>query len=114
MSKNTTNNIELWNAIISLNPAQRAQMLSIAQGMSAEADNSVVEIVDNVIGLAMTKKVAPTVFSAIHHACKDGGATWDKSLKMWVFESAKARDKVLRAQKKYAKEHGFECVLEAR
>lgn len=101
---------EVWNAIVNLNDEQKAQILSIAQGM-ANADNSVVEVAQDVYGLVMTKKVAPAVFSAIHHACKDAGATWSKSDKMWVFETKNARDKVLRAQKKYAKDNGFECVL---
>lgn len=103
---------EVWNAIVNLNDAQKAQILSIAQGMaSTTPDNSVVEVAKDVYGLVMTKKVAPAVFSAIHHACKDAGATWSKTDKMWVFETKQARDKVLRAQKKYAKDNGFECVL---
>lgn len=111
MSKNTTiNNIDLWNAIIVLDQTQKRQLLDIARGM-ANADNGVAEEAVEIFGLVMTRKVAPAVFSAIHHACKDGGATWDKSAKMWVFETKSARDKVLRAQKKYAKDNGFECVL---
>jgi len=113
MSKNQVSNIELWNAIISLNADKKAKAMSIVMALSNDTDNTVVEVKPEptTYALVMTRKVAPTVFSAIHHACKDGGATWNKSAKAWEFETKQARDKVLRAQKKYAKDNGFECVL---
>lgn len=110
MSKITSksNLMECWNVLVALDEEQRERVLGIMRGMQGEdVDDGLVEV----IGLVMTKKVAPNVFSAIHHACKNGGGSWNKDANRWEFDTEKERDAVLRAQKKYAKEHGFDCAL---